>query len=242
MTKPSRVLIVDDEPPARFALADLLADRSEVEVVAEAESIKSAVRAIERLDPDIVFLDIELPDGSGFELFEKTALRARVVFLTAFAEYAVRAFEVNALDYLLKPADPERLDRALLRIRKEPSKGWASRLERDDLVCLQEGKKMRFRRVSDIVFIQAADYFSEVHLAEGTVALVPESLRSWKQRLPETFGRVHRSTLVNLDCVDALEQVEDGGWQVRLLRPALTLPVSRRFAQALKARFQGSGP
>lgn len=241
-----RILIVDDEPPARFALADLLANHPEVEVVGEADSVATAAQVVDQCQPDIIFLDIELPDGSGFDLLERVETRARVIFLTAFGEHALRAFEVNALDYLLKPADPDRLAQALARIDgvtggavAEPTGSEGDSLPRfsqNDLVCLQESKSLKFCRVSQIAFIQAADYVTEVHLASSKVALVPQSLRRWEERLPDSFVRVHRSTLVNLERVDEVEQTESG-WFVHLRDRPDPLPISRRFAQALKSRL-----
>ncbi|MEM9192059.1 MAG: LytTR family DNA-binding domain-containing protein [Myxococcota bacterium] len=166
----------------------------------------------------------------------------KAVFLTAYGQHALRAFEVKALDYLMKPADPARLDRALTKALR-PSAPVAvtptDRLSKQDLVSLQDVKSLKFCRVSHIVYIQAANYYSEVHLASGKVAMVSQSLRRRAARLPDSFVRVHRSTIVNLDRVDELQQVE-GGWCVYLQDRESPLPVSRRFAQALKARLQRS--
>jgi two-component system LytT family response regulator len=228
-----RAFIVDDERLARVALRDLLLELGSVEVVGEADSVAAARERLASLAVDVVFLDVQMPGGSGFELVSRD-LKPRVVFCTAYEHYAVRAFEVNALDYVVKPATPEALSRALSRVR--PAGEGA--LERGDLVALREAQSMRFVSVRDIVFILAADDYSEVHLTSGVPALVDVTLRRWEERLPAShFVRVHRSSLVNLDHVEAL-RAEDGQWRVHL-RNAQTLQVSRRVAAELKKRIDG---
>ena len=237
-----RVLIVDDEHLARVALIDVLRPYRDVEVVAEADSVEAAAAQIVRHDPDVVFLDIELPDGNGFDLFDRVAVRGHVVFQTAYSDYALRAFEVNALDYLVKPADPKQVDRALARARgttlSSATEGAAVSWRPDDRVCLQERKRVKFCRVRDIAYIQAADDYTEVHLSSGEVAMVTQRLQHWKSRLPECFVRIHRSTLINLELSEELVHL-DGAWQVRLRGCAQPLTVSRRLAQAVKAKVIG---
>ena len=116
-----RVVIVDDERLARAALAQLLRARDDVTIVGEAESVETAVLQIATCDPDVVFLDIKLPDGIGFDVFDRVSVRAHVVFVTAYGDHALRAFEVNALDYLVKPAQPAHIERALARARGLPA-------------------------------------------------------------------------------------------------------------------------
>ena len=240
-----KVLIVDDEHLARIALTDVLRSHGDVDIVAEADSVEAAVAQIVRHAPDVVFLDIELPDGSGFDLFDRVDVQAHVVFQTAYGEYALRAFEVNALDYLVKPADPKQVDRALARARgttiKTPTERAAVSWRPDDRVRLQEGKRVRFCRVGDIAYIRAADDYSEVYLCNGQVALVAQRLQHWASRLPESFVRIHRSTLINVELSEELVHAE-GAWQVRLRGCAEPLTVSRRLAQSVKARIIGRPP
>ena len=235
-----RVLIVDDERWARIALRDLLAKRSDVRIVGEASSVASAATAIADLRPDIIFLDVQMPDGLGFDLFELMEVSARIVFVTAYDEHALRAFDVNALDYLVKPVDPVRLDRALTRAAsaavavEAPEPG---RLAAEDRVCLQDSNSMKFGLVRDIVYISAADDYSEVHLANGKLSLVSQRLRRWEERLPDTFVRVHRSTLVNLNFVEEIEHTA-GRWLVHVKGVHEPLAMSRRYTQALKKRLE----
>lgn len=237
-----RALIVDDERLARVALRNVLEERGDVEVVGEADSVGAAREKLQALSPDVVFLDVQMPGGSGFELF-KDEVRAKVVFCTAYEQYAVRAFEVNALDYLVKPVAPEQVDRALRRLVRpaEMQPDVSEPLEADDLVALRETRGLRFTKVRDISYIQAADDYSEVRLVDGATALVNVPLRRWEARLPAAdFVRIHRSSLVNLRHVEEVQHV-DGRFQV-VLRGGPALAVSRRMASELKQRLRWIAP
>jgi two-component system LytT family response regulator len=233
-----RALIVDDERLARVALRGLLEERGDVEIVGEADGVAAARLRLAELKPDVVFLDVQMPGGSGFELFGE-GLHTKVVFCTAYEQYAVRAFEVNALDYLVKPVSPEQVDRALKRLQlpAEPNREDAP-LGLDDLVALREAHALRFAPAREIAFIVAADDYSEVHLATGKPALVDVTLRRWEARLPRAdFVRVHRSTLVNLHHVERVEYADER-WQVVLKHGAAPLPVSRRIGRELLDRLE----
>ncbi len=240
-----RALIVDDERLARLALRSLLEERPDVTVVGEADSVVAARQRVAELKPDVVFLDVHMPGGSGFELFRE-GLAAKVVFCTAYEQFAVRAFEVNALDYLVKPVGPEQIDRALSRLQVAPTANGApaatppndAALALDDLVSLREAHTLRFTRVRDVTHIQAADDYSEVHLVAGLAALVDVTLRRWELRLPASdFVRIHRSTLVNLHHVAEVRHA-DGHWQVVLQGVAEPLVVSRRVGRELGERLR----
>jgi two-component system LytT family response regulator len=240
-----RVLIVDDERLARVALRSVLADRTDVTIVGEADSVASARRQIAELSPDVIFLDVNMPGGSGFELFREP-VSARVVFCTAYEQFAVRAFEVNALDYLVKPVGPEQIERALGRLPAPQQTQTGANdapdppLMLDDLVALRESHAMRFVRVRDIVHLQAADDYSEVHLTSGRPALVDVTLRRWELRLPAAdFVRIHRSSLVNLHHVDEVRYT-DGRWEIALHAAGepVTLTVSRRVGRELGDRLR----
>jgi two-component system, LytTR family, response regulator len=230
-----RALIVDDERLARVALRRLLEERGDVEVVGEAEGVAVARARIAELAPDLVFLDVQMPGGSGFELFQG-GLAPKVIFCTAYEQYAVRAFEVNALDYLVKPVAPEQLERALRRVSGTSPVAPEARLSREDLVALRDSQSLRFAKVDDITHIQAADDYSEVHLREGAPALVDVTLREWESRLPPAdFVRIHRSSMVNLRHVQEVRHI-DTHWEV-VLRSGRTLDVSRRMASELRDRL-----
>ena len=236
-------LIVDDERLARAALARLLGERDDVEVVAQAQSVADAAEALNRLEPDLVFLDVQMPGGSGFELFERTQVGADVIFVTAYDEHALRAFEVNALDYLVKPVSPDDIERALSRLAPtgQPQvpapDGRQPPLSLDDVVCLHEGPSMKFVAVKDICFIRAADDYTEAISTQGRTVLTNASLRTWEERLPtHAFARIHRSTMVNLLHVEDVVQ-EASSWLVHLRGQPQPLTMSRRYAQALKKRL-----
>ena len=234
-----RVLIVDDEPWARTELRLLLAERSDATVVGEADSVDSAVVQLRAHDPHLIFLDIRLRGESGFDVFDRVDVRCHVVFLTAYDNHALRAFEVDALDYLVKPIRPEQLERALSRAldrcSETPNRGAAGPTS-EQRVFLRETKGLRECLVSDIVFVQAAEAYTEVHLRSGEVVLVRERLHRWEDRLPTSFVRVHRSTLVNLHMVERLI-LRDRKWQLQLRGVDRPLVVSRRLAQLVKARL-----
>lgn len=240
-----RALIVDDERLARVALRAVLAERSDVEIVGEADSVAAARRKIAEVSPDVIFLDVNMPGGSGFELFREP-VAARVVFCTAYEQFALRAFEVNALDYLVKPVGPEQIERALGRLPAPPQKQTGANdapdppLVLDDLVALRESHALRFVRVRDIVHLHAADDYSEVHLTSGKPALVDVTLRRWELRLPAAdFVRIHRSSLVNLHHIDEVRYT-DGRWEVvmRAAGEPEALSVSRRVGRELGDRLR----
>lgn len=236
-----RAVLVDDERLARTVLRKLLAtEHPDVEIVAEADSVATAAEAVKDHAPDLVFLDIQLPGEDGFGLFDRVEL-PRVIFVTAWDRYAVRAFEVHALDYLLKPVAPDRLAEALRRAREGvvvPASAGERVLEAGDLVCLSTARGMRFFRVGELTHVTAADDYSEVHLTSGAAVLAPTSMATWEARLPEGFLRVHRSVIVNVDHVEEILKSGTDTWEVHL-RGVGVVPMSRRYAAKLLERHGG---
>lgn len=226
------VLLVDDEELARVALRSLLRERDDVAVVREADSVDAAVAALAE-PPDVVFLDVRLVDESGFDLFVRTDVRVPVVFVTAHADHAVRAFAVDAVDYLVKPVLREHLSRALARIQRHRAEAGASQ----ERVSLRAGKNVFFARADEIRFLRADGDYSEVVLADGRQVRVKESLESWQSRLPPSFVRIHRSLVANLDAAEGLVSA-DGRWELRLRGVRGPLPVSRRLVAALRRRLR----
>jgi len=233
----TRALVVDDERLARVVLRKLLEAWRDVQIVGEANSLSNAAEAVRTLDPDVVFLDIQMPDGTGFDLFERATIRGRVIFVTAYEQHALRAFEVNALDYLLKPVTPDGLARALERLdanRGTPAESAAG-LMLDDVVSLPSARGLQFTAVRDVIFIQRADDYTEVFLASGRSVLTSTSLETWAERLPgESFVRIHRSTIANLVHVVELK-LEQG--PALVLQNGQTLRLSRRCLRALRQRL-----
>jgi len=230
-----KALIVDDERLARRELVSLLAAHPEIAVVGEAASVDEAAPLIAQLDPDVVFLDIQMPRRSGFELLAACDVRGRIVFVTAHDVHAIRAFEVNALDYLMKPVHPERLAQTIARLRAEVTDiAPANQLELDDHLFLTEGRAARFVRVRSIVCIRGADDYSELLVAGGVQLLSPRPLKDWEARLPErAFVRVHRTAIVNLEHVERVEPAGDA-FRVHLRGAAEPVPMSRRHAARLR--------
>jgi two-component system LytT family response regulator len=234
-------IIVDDERLARRELRAMLeeAHSSAVRVVAEAESVRTAAELVRTCDADVVFLDVQLAGESGLELLPLIDPSVAVVFVTAFDQYAVRAFEVNALDYLLKPVAPARLARAVERLGK-PNDGTVGlpagpRLEYQDRLFLRLDDRMGFVKVADIVSIVSDGDYSIVRLAGGRTHRARKSLRDWAARLPENaFARVHRSTIVNLEFVERVEEWSHFSYRLYLRGAAEPVTMSRRYAGQLK--------
>lgn len=206
MKLPIRTLIVDDEPPARERLTALLGVHSQIEIVGEAGDVESAFVAWKHLHPDLIFLDIQLPRASGFELIPRLSPSPAIIFLTAFDHYALRAFEVNALDYLLKPIRPDRLREALTRVklpeRIEPNPS----IPELETIALNESGIMRRVFILSISHIQAADNYTNVHFLDGSSAFTRKPLSEWETLLPSRmFLRVGRSLLVQLACVRTIQ-------------------------------------
>ncbi len=235
-----KAIIIDDERLARREMRRLLAEFDEIAVAGEAENLAEALELIEREKPQIVFLDIQLGSENGFELLEKTDRDFRLVFVTAFDAYAIRAFEVNALDYLLKPVNPERLAKAIERINAEAvdEKSDLRRFEFDDRIFLEIGNRSVFLKVSEISHINSSGDYSEIFTIDKRKFLLEKSLREWEARLPEKhFLRIHRQTIINLEEIVEIETWFNRTFQVRLKSFGAPLAVSRRYAVRLKSKF-----
>ena len=205
----------------------------------EAASVDEAARHLAREQPDVVFLDIQMPGESGFDLFASAPVSSRVVFVTAHDAHALRAFDVNALDYLLKPVVPARLAAKIGRLREDTGGDRpARRFEIGDFVFLPMDGRSRFIRVNQIVARGRAGDATEVTTADGVRGRVPRSLRAWEERLPpKQFVRIHREALVNLQFVERIEEWSHEAFQVYLRGRPSPLTLSRRYASRLKARF-----
>ncbi|MCD9186583.1 MAG: LytTR family DNA-binding domain-containing protein [Pyrinomonadaceae bacterium] len=235
-----KTLIVDDERLARKEMRRLLTRFDEISVIGEAENLSEAVEIIEKEKPQIVFLDIQLSNENGFDLLEKSGQDFKLIFVTAFDAYAIRAFEVNALDYLLKPVNPERLANAVERIKEEKTdeKNEIRPLEFDDRIFLQLGERSIFLKVNEISHINSAGDYSEIITVSGKKHLIERPLREWEERLPEKyFLRIHRQTIINLEEIEEIETWFNRTYQVRLKNFRQKLAVSRRYAVKLKQKF-----
>lgn len=227
-----RALIVDDEPLARTRMRALLSAQPDVQVVGEAGDLAGARAALADAPVDVVFLDIQLPGGSGFDLIPALPQGARVVFVTAFGDYALRAFEVMAVDYLTKPVAPDRLAQTLDRLRATAPTPAAG-LER---ISVPLGKERRWLAPPEIFYVRAAGDYSELILRDEQL-LTELRLRDWEDRLPPAlFVRIHRSTLVGLHRVRAAHR-RAGGLVLELIGGE-ELAVSRRLAAGVAQRLK----
>jgi two-component system LytT family response regulator len=260
-----RVLIVDDEPVARTRIRRLLRGTPDVEIVGECEDGRSAVESIQQLRPDVVFLDIQMPEMDGFDTLAAVPESAQplVVFVTAYDEYALRAFEVHAFDYLLKPFDSDRFRNAFARVRKQLEgrqapdmhavlsllqdirEGQERSLEHTgapaqprflDRLMIRTDGRFTFLKVAEIDWFDAAGNYVRVHSPRGAF-LVRDSLASLEERLdPQSFVRIHRSTIVRLDAVKEM-QAWFSGDHVVILHNGTRLKLSRSYRDHVRERM-----
>jgi len=233
-------VIIDDERLARVKLRTMLETYSHLTVIGEADNGEDALGLINNAQPDVVFLDIQMPGESGFDLVNRLEHPVKIIFVTAFDQYAIRAFEINALDYLLKPVTPDRLSRAIERLihSTAPVENPNRRLEQDDFLFLTIGRNSRFLRVREIKYISAADVYSEIVTEDDQKALVLKPLSEWEERLPENyFARIHRSTIINIEFVERVEKWFNYSFQVHLRGTKEPLTMSRRYAAKLKDKL-----
>ena len=229
-------IVVDDERLARLELSKLLAAFPQVSVVGSADSIDPAEALIKLHRPDIVFLDVQLGNQCGFDLLNRVG-GFEVIFVTAYEQYAIRAFESHALDYLLKPVHPERLADAVLHLEERMERKGA-RANRE-FICLKLARNIRFVKLSSITCLRAAGDYSEVLTCAGETIFALMSLKAWEQRLcGEGFARIHRSTIVNLEHVKRVEPSVGSGFRVHLKDQSLPIAMSRRYASHLSHLFR----
>ena len=230
-----KALIVDDEPIARRELRRLLGTHSDVEVVGEAGGASEAERALDALGPDLMFLDIQMPQRTGMQLLEGLEDAPQVIFTTAHDEHALRAFELGALDYLLKPIAPARLATALDRVRQRLSVPGRETLPVTRPLLVREGDQAWLVTLADVSVIEAAGNYVQLHFGDRRPLLL-HTLNALEQRLdPEHFFRASRSLIVNLDHVERF----DTGVRLELiahLRDGKTVPFSRRQSLEFRRR------
>jgi two-component system LytT family response regulator len=236
MSHTLRTLIVDDERIARAELRRLLSAHPQVEIVGEAENAQAALTALDSLQPDLAFLDIQMPGMSGLELAAEIEQRCQFVFCTAFDSYAIDAFGLNALDYLVKPVEPARLARTLERARPGSTAPGQACLPMEHGLLLKFGETARIVRLSEVHRFDSVGNHAAVHTRHG-VAYLLSSLARIEQRLdPAHFFRANRSTLLRLDAIVSLEP-DVGHGLIARLADGSEVEVSRRAAQLLRARM-----
>ena len=245
-----RVLVVDDEPLAREMIREMLGDDSDVEVVAECANGREAVEAIKSLKPDLVFLDIQMPELGGFEVLESFDAQSTpyIIFVTAYDQYAVRAFEVHAFDYLLKPFDRERFDAAWQRVKEQIKLDQSGERERHILALLEElktgprhlerlviknGGRVFFLNVDDVHCIESEGNYVRVYDNQKGY-LLRETITSLEDQLdPRQFRRIHRSAIVKIDKIKEMQPWFHGEYRV-IMENGKQLTLSRNY----RANFQ----
>lgn len=230
-----RALVVDDDALSRAYLRHLLNAHGNVRVMGEAASLEEGRDLLRRVESEIAFVAVALGRDCGFELMAHVSPGVRVIFIAAHAHSALRAFEVNALDYLVKPVTPARLAAALARRQPRPPE---TMLRTDDVMHLRDGHRSRITRIADICAIAAQENYSRVHHVDGSNILVRRPLKSWEDILPSArFLRIHRTGIVNLAHLRSYRRDSSGGVIVEVHTLAQPMPVGRTFWPALKARF-----
>lgn len=233
-----RTLVVDDEPLARRNLTVLLRRDLDIGSIEECGSGAEAIRTIRDSRPDLVFLDVQMPECDGFDVLELLGadMPPAVVFVTAYDEYALRAFEAGALDYVLKPFTNARLERALTRAKERLAVRLGQPPQAPERLVVKSSGQVLFVDVADVDWIDAANYYACLHVGAST-HILRRSLSVLEQELdPAAFCRIHRSTIVNLHRVRGLELTDDGEYCV-LLKSGERLRVSRRFRKTLQERL-----
>lgn len=233
-----KAIIVDDERLAREGLKNLLAEISDIELVGEASNADEAIDLVDKLKPQLMFLDIEMPEKNGFDLLEELIETPFVIFTTAYNEFALKAFEVNALDYLLKPIEMPRLKEAIARVKKLIVENGAIRvderkLEETDQVFIRDGEKCWFVKLNEIRMIESAGNYAKIHF-DKYQPLIHKTLNALDERLsPSLFFRANRQQIINLQYIDKIEPFFNAGFLI-YLKDGIKVEVSRRQAVKFK--------
>lgn len=236
------IVIVDDSRLARKELAGLLSEQSRHEIVGEAADVQSALEIVNRLKPDLLLLDIHLPDGSGFDLLEKAEHTPKVIFTTAYEQHALRAFEVNALDYLLKPITAERLFQALEKIDSDKIQSntqiqASTNRKANDHLFIRDGERCHFVKYNEVRLLQVDGNYVRLYF-RNTNAMMPRSLNYVEERLDsQVFFRANRQQIINLNFIANIELWIGDGLLIHM-EDGTKVEVSRRQARELKQRLE----
>lgn len=240
MKKTFTAIIVDDEELARIELTELLSAYDNIKVTGTADSVQSAAQLIDTQNPDIVFLDIQMPGASGFDLLDQIKTTANIIFVTAYNEFAIKAFEVNALDYLIKPVYPERLAKSIERITadKQMSKP-DNKLHLDDLIFVKTNDQIKFVKIQDILYISSAKEYTEINTISGFKSLLNKPMHEWETRLPSNnFLRIHRTAIININFITSIKETGNKAYQISLRGVEFPFNMSKRYYKKIKDKLQ----
>ncbi len=230
-----KAIIIDDERLARKELTSLLNNFPQIEIIAECDNAEEAIDKVDNLKPDVIFLDIHMPGKDGFGVLEELDYLPNVIFVTAYDEYAIKAFEVNALDYLLKPIQTERLEEAINKISKEKiiTINDADKLGLNDQVFVKDGDRCWFVKLKDVPMFESEGNYVRVFFGKNK-PLILKSLNNLANKLDENvFFRANRKFIINLNWVENVENWFNGGLKV-VLKNGEQVEISRRQASKLK--------
>lgn len=238
-----KALIIDDERLARKELIKLLDEYKEIEIIGEAVNADDGIEKINQLNPELIFLDVQMPGKTGFEMLEELETVPKVIFTTAHDEFALRAFDVNALDYLLKPIQPDRLTESINKLTKEETReapevatATEKRLGGDDQVFVKDGDRCWFVRLSDIRLFESDGNYIKVYFSTFK-PMIHKSLNALDEKLDErNFFRASRKHIINLSWVETIETWFNGGLLVQL-KGGEKVEVSRRQAARFKEKM-----
>lgn len=248
MRKPWRTLIIDDEDLARERLKRLISVYDNLELIGEASNGAEGLEKIETLVPDLIFLDIEMPVLNGFEMLARLKTPPKVIFTTAYDQYAVKAFEEESIDYLLKPIEAERLEKSIRKLEKtDPSSGYSLPLElllsklniKKDLKTLtvKIGDKILLIKLTDLCFIEAEDKYVFLHTLDSKKHLTDFTITALEDKLPEHFVRISRGTIINTEAITEIRKAFNGTLFF-IMNNQVKLSSSRGYTQQLKDLFE----
>ena len=245
-----RSIIVDDEELARLLLKESLKDMPQIELIGEAENGFDALKLIQDKKPDLIFLDVQMPKLNGFEMLELIDEKPEIIFITAYDSFAIKAFEQNAVDYLLKPFTNKRLEQAIVKAEERLKSGEESHKPSNlhqtldenseqflDRIVVKTGAKIRIIPTNTIQYLKAEDDYVEIHLT-GEKHLKQQTMKYYEEHLnPREFVRIHRSFLVRIGFVDSIELYEKDSYIVKL-KDGNTIPVSKSGYLNLRDRLK----
>lgn len=243
-----RCIIIDDEAPARNVIKTFLKSESDIEIIAECDNGFDAFKQINELKPDLIFLDVQMPKLTGFEMLEILEQKPSIIFTTAYDQYALKAFEMNAIDYLLKPFSTDRFSEAIskarIRVNTDTSQVFTKLVEdvrgkdeKLDRIVVKSGSKISIVPVDSIFYVKAEDDYVMLHTSNGR--FLKQSTMNFLETHLDTsiFARIHRSIILNLTCIDKLERYEKETYMV-ILKNGDKLKTSKSGAKLLKEKLQ----